>query len=136
RYRLENRESELQKSIRSLEKITTDYRLYEQNLKHTKEGAKANPIQLRGLQSADAEVIGNRLIKLFKNWEPEQGLENEQIGELYGFDLFIRRREETLLQEGKLVSRAYNSFYAANGNEGIKYTWNQGYPNIDNPKVT
>lgn len=136
RYWLENLESELQKSIRSLEKITTDYRLYEQNLKHTKEGVKANPIQLRGLQSADAEAIGNRLIKLFKNWEPEQGREKQKIGELYGFDLFIRRREETLLQEGKLVSRAYNSFYAANGNEGIKYTWNQGYPNIDNPKVT
>src|SRR5699024_12720609 len=60
RYRLENLESELQKSIRSLEKITTDYRLYEQNLKHTKEGAKANPIQLRGLKGADAEAIGTR----------------------------------------------------------------------------
>lgn len=136
RSRMESLQQELQKSTGSLEKISADNRLYEQHLTYTADGTKANPIRLSGLQSADPETIGHRLITLFKDWNPMPDKAEEKIGELYGFNLFIRRRQETFLQDGSVQTRTYNSFYAAQGEGGVKYTWNNGYPNIDNPKVT
>lgn len=136
RSRLESLQQELEKFLLVLDKLTTDTAEYEQNLRYEPDGTKANPIHLRGLQSLDTEAIGQYLIQLFKSWQPSGNKEEEKIGDLYGFDLFIRRKQETLLVEGQFRYHEYNSFYASKGEDSIKYTWNQGYPNIDNPKVT
>jgi hypothetical protein len=136
RSHLESLQIELKNSLQILDKLTTDTAWYEGNLKYEGDGTKANPVHLSGLQSADAEAIGQYLIQLFKNWKPSGNKEEEKIGTLYGFDLFIRRKQEILLVEGQFRYHEYNSFYASKGLDGIKYTWNQGYPNIDNPKVT
>jgi len=36
----------------------------------------------------------------------------------------------------KLYEHHYNTFYAERPETGIKYTYNSGHPNIDNPKLT
>lgn len=136
RSHLESLQLELEKSLPVLDKLLADTKDYEENLKYEPDGTKANLLYLSGLESADAEAIGQYLIQLFKSWEPPSGKEEEKIGTLYGFDLFIRRKQETLLVEGEFRSHEYNSFYANKGLDGIKYTWNQGYPNIDNAKIT
>ena len=136
RSHLEGLQIELEKSLPVLDKLLADTKDYQGNLKYEPDGTKANPIHLTGVQSTDAEAIGQYLIQLFKSWEPPSGKEQEKIGDLYGYDLFIRRKQETLLVDGEFRSHEYNSFYAMRGLDGIKYTWNQGYPNIDNAKIT
>ncbi|MBK8310921.1 MAG: hypothetical protein IPL04_08565 [Chitinophagaceae bacterium] len=58
-----------------------------------------------------------------------------KIGDLYGFDLFIRRQKETYEDKGLFEYRFQNIFFAEGKESGIKYSWNQGHINIDNPKI-
>ena len=46
--------------------------LYKSKLQYEKDGTKANPIQLNGLNSADPETIGKHLIKLYHKWKPNR----------------------------------------------------------------
>ncbi|HEY5464207.1 MAG TPA: hypothetical protein VIJ95_13175 [Hanamia sp.] len=58
-----------------------------------------------------------------------------KIGSLYDFELFIRRQKETYENKGLFEYRYQNIYYAASRETGIKYLWNQGHINIDNPKI-
>jgi len=89
-----------------------------------------------GSNTADAETIGNQLIKLYASWKPDiGGDDNKKIGTLYGFDLYIRRQKETYEDKGLFEYKFNNVFYAEGEQTGIKYSWNQGHINIDNPKL-
>ena len=68
---LENLQTEKAGTVKILEKLTIDEAFYKSRLQYEKDGAKANPIRLTGLNGKDAEVIGNYLIKLYKKWKPE-----------------------------------------------------------------
>lgn len=58
-----------------------------------------------------------------------------KIGTLYGFELFIRRQRETY-DDKKIFEYHYkNILYAESKESGIKYLWNNGYININNPKI-
>jgi hypothetical protein len=116
----------------TLEKLKTDMQLYRKALRYDKDGSKENPIRLHSLQSANAEAIGKHLIGLYQSWKGS----DEVIGSLYGFDLHIRHHQEQGFDtHDKPYCRDYNTFYAQNADTGIKYTYNQGHPNIDNPKL-
>lgn len=136
RLKLETLQEEKGKTVQTLEKLSIDEKEYKSQLQYDKEGIKINPVHLEGLISTDAEAIGNHLIRLYTAWKPGIGEdENKTIGNLYGFDLYIRRQKETYEDKGMFEYRYSNVFYAESKESNIKYSWNQGHINIDNPKL-
>lgn len=137
RYHLESLHRDKAEKNRTMEKLATDHKIYHGQLKYDAEGAKVNPIRIYDFTSADAEGIGRHLIKMYKDWQPETGRADEkQIGTLYGFDLFIRRQQEAWEENGITNYRYNNNFYAESPESGIKYIYNKGAANIDNPKLS
>jgi len=136
RFQLENLQGDKEKTFQTLDKLTLDESRYKNQLEYDKEGIKLNPIQLDNFNSSDAEAIGIYLIKQSFNWKPNIGEDGTmKIGDLYGFDLFIRRQKETYEDKGLFEYRFQNIFFAEGKESGIKYSWNQGHINIDNPKI-
>lgn len=136
KYQLESQQNERVSTKQTLEKLTADESLYKSRLQFEKDGGKANPIQLTGFKSIDSEAIGKHIISLYKDWKPAtDGQQEQKIGSLYGFDLYIRRHRETYEDKGMFEYRYSNSFYAQHKDDGIKYTYNNGLPNTDNPKL-
>jgi len=132
---------ELEKTVRNkehqtrfLKKFRADEKHYNSVLEFGKDGIKSNPLKLIGVKSLDSVILGNHVIDLYQNWRPKNRSENDQhIGSIYGFDIYIRRKFSLLnLEDNKGIE---NSFYAQRGADGIKYTYNNGIPNIDNPKL-
>lgn len=135
RQSMERAEKELSDNTSTLESLSKDEALYKKQLKHTAEGTKLNPVSLTGLELADPEALGKKIIELYRNWKPEKGQpEEKQIGSLYGFDLFIRQQREGYEESGLFKYRLQNHFFVQ-GLGGIKYQSNGGHPNIDNPKL-
>jgi len=137
RYHLESLNRDKAEKSRTTEKLTADHGFYHRQLKFDHDGAKLNPIKLNDFSFADAEDIGRHLIKIYKEWEPEPGKADEkQIGQLYGFNLYIRRQQEAWEENGLTSYRYNNNFYAESPESGIKYIYNKGAANIDNPKIS
>jgi N12 class adenine-specific DNA methylase len=136
RIRLENVEKDRDKTQGTLDKLALDETSYKTQLTYDAEGTKHNPIQITGLMSADPEVIGKHIIELYRNWEPEKGQAEEmKIGSLYGFELYIRQQKESFEKDGLMQYKTYNGLYAESLSSGIKYLYNSGHPNTDNPKL-
>jgi len=136
KYQLESLQNDKVSAVKTLDKLTADEKKYKAVLQLEKDGTKTNPIQLAGLKTADSEAIGKHLIGLYKEWKPQQaGEQEQQIGKLYGFNLYIRRQQEAFEENGMFEYRYSNSFYAQRETDGIKYTYNNGLPNTDNPKL-
>lgn len=136
RFRLERMEADHSLVENLLSKLSRDEKMYTAQLTYDKEGSKVNPIQLNGLNSIDAEQIGNYIIQLFKNWKPTDGHTTDfKIGSLYGFDCFIRQQQESYQENGGYVYRMQNALYVQHTDGGVKYTYNHGHPAADNPKL-
>ncbi|UCS95212.1 DNA methylase [Echinicola marina] len=135
KYQLEKLQNDHASTQKTLGKLSADAALYKEQLQMTKEGTKANPIQLDGVQNGDSEAIGKHIIQLYRNWKPQAGQHEQKIGNLYGFHLYIRRQQEAYEENGLFEYRYSNSFYAQREADGIKYTYNNGLPNTDNPKL-
>jgi N12 class adenine-specific DNA methylase len=135
RYKLERLDDEKESATKILSHLAKDESIYKSKLIYEKDGAKANPIQLRGVNSIDSEIIGKHVIDLYLKWKPNEGITEQNIGSLYGFDLYIRRQREGFEDKGLFEYRYYNSFYVRHPNNEIKYTFNQGHPTADNPKL-
>lgn len=132
RYKIERLDEEKIKTIGTLQMLVSDEAFYNSKLVYEKDGAKSNPLTITNCASADPETIGKYLIGLSAKWKPEQ---NPHIGELYGFNLMIRQQSEAHENNGLFEYRYYNTFYAERSSEGIKYTFNHGLINTDNPKL-
>lgn len=137
KYDLDNLETERGNAERTLAILREDKQAYTSVLRFEKDGSKANPIQLDGITGNDPETIGKQLIKLYLHWKPvtEDAAGMKKIGSLYGFALFIKANHESLLDEGSVNTRWYNTFFAERPGSGIKYTYKQGHVNVDNPKL-
>ncbi len=136
RFQLENLQTDKDKTVQTVEKLTLDASTYKNQLQFDKEGTKLNPIQLDSFNSSDAEAIGTYLIKQSFTWKPNLGEDGMmKIGSLYGFDLYIRRQKETHEANAMFEYHYQNIYYAESAVSGIKYSWNQGHINIDNPKI-
>ncbi|WDF77040.1 helicase-related protein [Mucilaginibacter sp. KACC 22773] len=136
RYLLEDLEKKSRETGQTLEMVRKDEQAYKTVLKYDADGAKLNPLKLADSVQPEAIAIGNHFIGLYKNWQPADPAKPEQhLGELYGFDLFIRRKLQTV--ESGFTSRIeqVTSLYAESRATGIKYLQNGGAPNIDNPKL-
>jgi len=154
RLRLERLQSDHQTVSNILSQLDRDEKLYTSQLSFDKEGSKVNPIRVNGLTSIDAEQIGKHIIELYKNWRPglpapsnelrsqpavapEGGYlgTDQKIGSIYGFDFYIRQQQESYEEKGLFSYRTHNGFYVQHKDGGIKYTYNQGHPPADNPKL-
>jgi hypothetical protein len=87
------------------------------------------------VDTSDPELFGQYLIDLSKSFKSFISAESreQKIGTLLGFDLYIRARPSDKLDvfdTGQLTD-----FYAVNPASGIKYNYNGGHLNIDNPKL-
>lgn len=135
-FQLEHLQKEAASTKDFLDKLIHDENSYKKQQSFEPDGSKSNPIKLQGHQLADAEAIGIRLIQLNAAWKPETPIkDDEMIGSLYGFNLMIRRQSEALEDNGRLMYRYYNTFYAESPKTQVKYSWNQGHINTDNPKI-
>lgn len=127
---------EKQSKAATLEKLCDDTDFYTDRLTYEADGTKANPLLLEGGKGRDAEEAGRELIALYKDWVPGPGeAEGKRIGELYGFRLYIRREREMYKDKGSYSYRYSNAFYAQREEGGVRYTYNGGAPNADNPKL-
>ncbi len=135
RFQLENLKGDKESTIKTIGKLTTDETFYKSQLQFEKDETKRNPIKINGIDSIDPETIGKHLIHLTASWKPgPEESEIMKIGNLYGFELFIRNQREAYEEKGLFAYRDKNIFFAES-KSGIKYLWNQGYINIDNPKL-
>ncbi|OJW14304.1 MAG: hypothetical protein BGO48_09245 [Mucilaginibacter sp. 44-25] len=135
RYLLEDLEKKSRETQSTLELVRKDEVNYKKVLKLDEDGTKQNPLKLKDTELADTVAIGNHLISLYKNWSPADYSQPDlHLGELYGFELYIRRKLQTI--EDGFTSRITHvtSLYAESRSTGIKYMQNGGAPNIDNPK--
>lgn len=136
-YQLEHLEKRRASANEMLQKLTADEATYKSNLSYEKDGSKGNPIHLYDFNSVDPIAVGNRIIDLYLKWKPPEGEAPEKvIGKLYGFDLYVHHfRKGTFNENGNVVEWYSRSLYALGPYSGNKYTWNNGAPNEDNPKL-
>lgn len=136
KYRLERLQDNHNHTKGILDSLSKDEAFYRSVLRFEKDGSKANPIQITGLQSSDPDTIGTHLLQLYHQWQPAaDGPADEKIGTLYGFDLYIRRQQESREEAGLFTYGSHNSFYAQHPEGVIKYTVNNGCPTLENPKL-
>jgi len=135
RYALEHLQRESNATRNTLQNLAADETYYIERLRFDKDGIRENPIQFIGLKSKDSEIVGQHIISLYKDWRPPEDVTEQKIGNLYGFSLYIRRHREAYEEDSIAEYRFTNSFYAQRTPEGIRYNYNAGRPNIDNPKL-
>lgn len=136
KLQLEDLQQQKAATLKTLDKLTADETVYKSRLRHEKDGTKTNPIILKDFKGKDAKETGQQFIRLYKTWKPKNDDPDiQQIGTLYGFNLFIKRQRQAYEEKGMFQYRYFNSFYAQRLENGIKYTYNNGIPNTDNPKL-
>lgn len=119
-----------------LDKLSKDETLYKSSMQIEKDGTKANPIRLKGFNSAESEAIGKYITDIYLKWKPPKGEDKpELIGTLYGFNLFIRLEKSAWEENEAYTFRYHNRLFAEGPESKLKYTWNGGEPNTDNPKL-
>lgn len=136
RFSLESFERKLNETTRIVEHLTADAKHYRSQLIFREDGIKENPLKLIGIQSKDSLVLGNHVIDLYQNWKPlNADTGHKKIGTLYGFELYIQRHFSWASSKTGAKDEYWNSFYALRDPDGVRYTYNSGAPNIDNPKL-
>lgn len=136
RFQYEDLKSQLPKSKEILQNLSNDADAYNKHLTYEKDGTKSNPIIIKGLENYSAEAIGKHLIDLHQNWNPKDDFQGtKQIGTLYGFELFISQKREAFENKGQIDFEKINFSYAKHTESIIKYSFNHGQPNADNPKL-
>lgn len=119
-----------------LEKLIVDVEHNNKVVKHDADGARLNPIHIDGLETADPETIGRHIIRMYKTWKPEfEGSSEKRIGNLYGYDLLIRQVQEAYRDGWDISYVNKNLLTAESSRTGIRYQYNSGHPNVDNPKL-
>jgi N12 class adenine-specific DNA methylase len=112
-----------------------DEQFYHERLKFENDGTKSNRLVLTNVDSNDPEKIGEYLIKIAKGWRADENRELKgKIGELYGFDLFIHRQPDARVESDD-KEHWVNLFYVQREGSNIKYQTNNGYLNLENPKI-
>ncbi|MGN6601098.1 MAG: helicase-related protein, partial [Ginsengibacter sp.] len=131
---LKSLEEEKYSCRKMVESLSNDEAQFKRCLKFDADGTKLNAIELYHCNNPDPEKVGEYLIKLSREWKPGS-TDKSKIGSLYGFDLYIRAQENFYEENGLFKHNFRNRFYAESKSTGIKYSWNQGEINIDNPKI-
>jgi len=131
RTRLQDLEKDAEKTKETLDKLIVDEGQYKSQLSFDKDGAKVNALQFDNFKSAESEDIGKYINKLYLGYK---GPDEQKIGSLYGFDLFVRQQKIPYESNGMFQYECKNDLYAESPS-GIKFLWSHGIPNTDNPKL-
>lgn len=131
RRELEKSREQIPLTTRTLNELIADEKHLQSVMKYEKDGSLANPLFIPGCLSSDAELTGKYLLGLHQSpWhQPET-----KVGSLYGFGLFIQKSEQSKLISGKHISVPANLFYLQRPGGTIKYTFNNGYLNPEQPR--
>lgn len=133
RYALEDKTRERNQLTIEKAAVSADLAIYQGQLQLAKDGTKVNTIALDDFPSADAQAIGQYLIRQYREWHPANAMTGtSKLGTLYGFDLMIERRLQETISDGPPAF--YNSLYATRPETGHRYYYSSGIPNLDNPK--
>jgi hypothetical protein len=136
RIRIERVDGEISSDRKIVGKLTQDQTSYQSRLRFTSEGIKSNPIRLDGMSSSEPEAIGKEIIKLALHWQPSKsGPVEKQIGELYGFKLFIQHLPAASLTTENGKPQFENLLFAMSPDTAVKYSYNNGSANLENPKL-
>lgn len=128
KYQLLELKDEHLKSNGRLNDLSNDCQHFEKQVKIDKEGNTINKISLYNCPSFDANEIGKYLQRLDKQWSPKAIESNTlELGELYGFKLYISKDEIKYFDEEQLIKEYKNTFYAQRAGSEIRYTYNNGY---------
>jgi N12 class adenine-specific DNA methylase len=120
KYKLEDITATLAAAGSRLERMTLDWKNFQQRLHKHSDGTIVNPLQLDGLSpNADVKQIGAKLNQIAD--KARTGGQYEEIGNLYGFILLVK----TELSEKAGVDLKVNRFLVQ-GEGNIKYTYNNG----------
>lgn len=135
-FQLASLEKDKIATLETVRKLAIDERNYKAKLQFDKDGTRSNQIELNGFNSTDADAIGRYLIKLSATWTSDGNTGSQlKIGSLYDFDLYIRNQKDSFETKGIFENRNSNIYYAESKETGLKYSWNQGQINADNPKI-
>lgn len=136
RYLLEDKEKERDNTASMLIKLQKDEAAYGKALRVDDKGTKLNPVSLPGRKETEAADIGKYFIAIYRKWRPENKQQQEhKLGELYGFDLKVKREMAWVQTEQGSKYEHVASLYAESRETGIKYMRSNGVPNTDNPKT-
>lgn len=125
--KLESLVEELETRTSRLQRLSVDWKNFQQRVQKSKHGDILNPILLDGIsKDAGVKEIGAKLGKLAL--ASRTGGDYEEIGSLYGFRLLVKT-EMTQKDGSSPVERDNRFFICGEGN--IKYTHNNGIMAID-----
>lgn len=117
-------------------KLKVDSSNYHSRLQTDKEGTKVNSLQLLKLSSSDAEVIGKEIIRSYLHSKFEgENIKIQRVGSIYGFDCMLESTRRGYTEKGEWLYEYSNQFYVQSPDTQLRYSWNNGSPNIDNPKL-
>lgn len=114
--------NDIDKSKKYLKSLKSDNEYFESVKQINKNNSIINAIKLDNQDCTilKPEEIGNKIIDIFNQ---NRDTEYKNIGELYGFNLYVRYNE---------IDQC-NKLYVFSRDNTIKYTFNNGYPKTDNP---
>lgn len=119
---LENIKKSIDNNKKILNIFLKDKEALESKIQFDKNGTRINAIKIIDFISSDTDKIGEKIISIFKT---NKSVEPVKIGELYGFDCYVQcKNTENMLFIKSSVDTS-----------NLKYTYNNGVPNIDNPSL-
>jgi len=126
-FKLENIVRTVDGNNELIARMSKDWEIFNQRVQLDKDGNKLNPVQLDGVSGTDVMELAAKLTQLNDNATTHG--EHYMIGKLYGFNLLVKT--ENSRKEGLFMKE--NKFYAE-GESGVKYTYNNGHIAAD-PKL-
>lgn len=119
---LSNALSDIERNSFLLDTLVKDKTHLDSVVQLDKHGTKINAVILEGVNytGKEPETIGKKIIEIFN--QKQANSDYNQIGELYGFKLAVRTENTGI-----------NKLFVLSQDDKIKYTFNNGIPNLENP---
>ena len=127
RYKLDDIMNRVEQNNGYINRITKDMEALQSKIRFAPDGSKLNPVLLIGLQGSNQKEVGLKLNEIAEKARTYGAY--EQIGTLYGFNLFVK--SETSNKDGFDVIQ--NRFFVKGEGE-ILYNYNHGVMATD-PKT-
>ncbi|WP_025146090.1 Eco57I restriction-modification methylase domain-containing protein [Pedobacter jeongneungensis] len=117
-WKLKQMKEHVLKTEKVFKSLNEDSKTYSAQLKiDSKTGAKMNPISIQGRQFAKSDEAGLAILDIYKQAKSNGLVLPTKIGELYGFDLYIKKNN---------MGNDYEMFGKRNF---VEYTYSNGLPN-------
>jgi hypothetical protein len=136
KYKLEDLKEQKEKTSNLVNKLKVDEQEYRSKMQYDSEGVKVNPVRLEKLPTATADQVGKEIIGLYQRAKAENApTTTDKLGSIYGFDCMLQCTRRGFIEKGDWKYEYKNEMYVESPHTGLRYSFNQGAPNIDNPKL-